>query len=132
MRHGVGGRARASSRTSRRGGLRALSSLAIVGLSLAGGATACVPMPAYNVIRSDVGTEMPRPAGCRLELMPRAPKRRHEQLGIIEVKTSAVRTENEFRALVGDSVCQLGGDVIVAEKKHGEFLGGAILRYLPE
>ncbi|HQY63992.1 MAG: hypothetical protein IPF92_09650 [Myxococcales bacterium] len=129
MRHGVGGGARASSLNGER---RALAALAIVGLSLSGGSAACVPMPAYNVVRSDVGTEMPKPAGCRLELMPRPPKRRHEQLGFIEVKTSPVHTEDQFRALVGDSVCQIGGDVIVAEKKHGEFLGGTILRYLPE
>lgn len=125
MRHEVGGRARASSR-------RGLLAAAAVGLSLVGGSAACVPMPAYDVIRSDVGAEVPRPPACRIELMPSEPKRRHEQLGVIEVKTSPVRTEREFLALVGDAVCRLGGDVIVVEKKQGELLGGAVLRYLPE
>ncbi len=124
MRHGVGRQVHGSV-ASAAGVLSAL-------LLAASASTGCTPMPAYQIVRSDVGTEVPRSAGCSLELMPRPPRRRHEQIGIIEQEALPVRTQEEFIGLVRDRVCAIGGEVIVTEKKNGVFLGGAIVRYLPE
>ena len=88
----------------------------------------CVPFkPGYSVIRT--GEARPKNLGCDFAILSLPPTYPFEEVGLIEpVERAVTQSAVEFKAVIADRVCALGGDAVVPQMNRGCYIGGAVIR----
>ncbi len=78
------------------------------------------------------GSPTPREAHCRVQVFTKLPEQPYESLGLLNNDALSLAAVNgqEFLASVRESVCQAGGDAVIATVgPTGKFTRGTVIRF---